>query len=180
MARGEIDDYMEYLLIQWIANGYVILEGAVSADACLALNDELAEIFQNGSESARYQEPTAPPGVAMPVPRELPAERMRLVDLYGCSQLAAEVLMAPPITQFMKTIFEDSPLCFQGLTFEKGSGQGLHQDTAYVVVDRPLELAASWVALEDIQEGSGELMYVNGSHRLPDWKFGGPRRSSTH
>ena len=53
-----------------------------------------------------------------------------------------------------------------------GTEQGYHQDTAYVVVDPPLALAASWIALEDIQPGSGELTYFEGSHQLPDTLFG--------
>ena len=66
-------------------------------------------------------------------------------------------------------IFDDSPLLFQSLSFEKGSQQGMHQDTAYIVVDSPLELAASWIALQDVEPGSGELMYYEGSHRLPEY-----------
>lgn len=147
---GSIDQDQEYLVRQWMANGYVILEGAVDEKLCARLADELADIFKNGSDVALYQVPEAPPGSGAHVPPGLPAERMRLVDMYGFSRLAAEVLMAPAAESF------------QGLTFEQGSGQGLHQDTAYVVVDRPLELAATWVALEDIREGSGELMYVEG------------------
>jgi phytanoyl-CoA hydroxylase len=170
---GLIDDHTEFLLKHWIKHGYVILEHAIDPITCRGLAAEIREIFLKGSEIAKYQEPEAPPGVAYSVPPGLPAERMRLVDLYGASRVAAEILMAPPIASFMRAIFDSDPLCFQGLTFEKGSGQGLHQDTAYVVVDRPLELAASWVALEDVREGSGELMYIEGSHRLPDWNFGG-------
>jgi phytanoyl-CoA hydroxylase len=65
---------------------------------------------------------------------------------------------------------------FQSLSFDKGSQQGLHRDTAYVVVDRPLELAACWIALEDIKSGSGELVYVPGSHRDPEFLFEGGRK----
>jgi ectoine hydroxylase-related dioxygenase (phytanoyl-CoA dioxygenase family) len=54
-----------------------------------------------------------------------------------------------------------------------GSEQGIHQDTAYVVTSSPLELAAAWIALEDVQPGSGELMYYDGSHRLPEYLFSG-------
>jgi phytanoyl-CoA hydroxylase len=49
----------------------------------------------------------------------------------------------------------------------------MHQDTAFVVTMSPLELAASWIALEDIRPGSGELMYLDGSHRLPEYLFSG-------
>jgi len=173
IQSGSVTQDQEYLLRQWMANGYVILEGAVDDKLCARLAGELEDIFTNGSDIALYQVPEAPPGTGSHVPPGLPAERMRLVDMYGFSRLAAEVLMAPALSGFLKLIFDEDPLCFQGLTFEQGSGQGLHQDTAYVVVDKPLELAATWVALEDIREGSGELMYVEGSHRLPDWKFGG-------
>jgi ectoine hydroxylase-related dioxygenase (phytanoyl-CoA dioxygenase family) len=42
-----------------------------------------------------------------------------------------------------------------------------------VYVDHPLEFVASWIALEDVQPGSGELIYYPGSHRLPDRIFAG-------
>ena len=171
--RGEVDFDQHYLLKQWLRDGYVILEGAVDHSLCDELADELARVFRDGSSEALYQPPDAPAGTGSPVPAGLPPDRMRLVDLYGVSNSAARILMSPAIQEFLRLVFERPPLCFQGLTFECGSGQGLHQDTAYVVVDRPLELAASWVALEDIKPGSGELMYVAGSHTLPDWKFGG-------
>jgi hypothetical protein len=173
VSNGQVNQDQEYLLNHWITNGYVILEAAVNQTLCSELAQELAKIFEHGSDTVLYQEPESPPGVGKTVPPGLPPERMRLLDFYGVSRLAADVLTAPAITEFLRNIFDDSPLCFQGLTFEQGSGQGLHQDTAYVVVDKPLELAAAWVALEDVQEGSGELEYVNGSHRLPDWNFGG-------
>ncbi|HEX2582011.1 MAG TPA: phytanoyl-CoA dioxygenase family protein [Dongiaceae bacterium] len=49
----------------------------------------------------------------------------------------------------------------------------MHQDTAYVRLNRPMELAASWLALEDIQPGTGELEYYVGSHRIPEFLFEG-------
>lgn len=53
----------------------------------------------------------------------------------------------------------------------------MHQDTAYVVVSSPLKVAACWIALEDIEPGSGELCYYEGSHHLPDFPF---RANSKH
>jgi ectoine hydroxylase-related dioxygenase (phytanoyl-CoA dioxygenase family) len=70
-------------------------------------------------------------------------------------------------------LFERPILAFQTLTFIYGSQQPLHQDSAYVRVSSPLELVASWIALEDIEEGSGELVYYPGSHRLPEHLFHG-------
>jgi ectoine hydroxylase-related dioxygenase (phytanoyl-CoA dioxygenase family) len=36
-----------------------------------------------------------------------------------------------------------------------------------------MELVASWTALEDIQPGSGELVYYPKSHLFPEFLFGG-------
>ncbi len=37
----------------------------------------------------------------------------------------------------------------------------------------PTQFAASWIALEDVTQGAGELTYLEGSHRLPDFLYGG-------
>ncbi len=75
---------------------------------------------------------------------------------------------------FLVELF-DVRTAFQSLHFEGGSNLvTMHQDTAYVVVDeQPLHLVASWIALEDVQPGSGELVYFAGGHRLPDFPYGG-------
>ena len=164
-------------LENWIEHGFVIIEGAVPQNVCHELGEEIRRIFELGSDIHIAQSPTeGGVGRGNVKPGTVP-DQMRVVDMYAHSKLARDVLLAPRISRFLEAIFQERPLLFQGLTFEKGSQQGLHQDTAYVVVDRPMELAAAWVALEDIKEGSGELMYLDGSHRMPEWKFGG---SSKH
>ena len=54
-----------------------------------------------------------------------------------------------------KIVLRRTALLFQSLSFIKGSNQGIHQDTAYVVTDQPMKLIATWIALEDINPGSG-------------------------
>jgi len=98
---------------------------------------------------------------------------MRVLDIHAVRPEALTLLFAPAIVRFLHLIFDRDPLLFQSLTFECGSEQGIHQDTAYVVVHPPLELAAAWIALEDVKEGSGELQYYEGSHRLPEYLFSG-------
>ena len=43
-------------------------------------------------------------------------------------------------------------------------------------VSRPLEMAASWLAMEDIKPGSGELHYYVGSHRIREFLFDGDKK----
>ena len=106
----------------------------------------------------------------------LPTDRLRIVDIYVQVEAARKALFSPAIVDFLSLVFERPPLLFQGLSFEKGSQQGMHQDTAYVVTSKPLELAAAWIALQDVTEGSGELMYYEGSHRLPEYRFSGEHK----
>jgi len=160
-------------LTHFVERGFVILEGAIPVELCDLLASELVALFKEGSNDAVYQAPDSAPFVATPIPKGLDPERMKVVDYFAVSEVASKVLASPEVTHFLTLLFESQPLCFQSLTFEKGSQQGFHQDTAYVVIDKPLEFAASWIALEDIEVGSGELMYLDGSHNLPDWKFGG-------
>ena len=84
---------------------------------------------------------------------------------------AKEILLQNELSQFLKLCFEVPPLLFQSLSFIKGSNQGIHQDTAYVVTDQPMKLIASWIALEDINPGSGELEFYPQSHRYDEFLF---------
>jgi ectoine hydroxylase-related dioxygenase (phytanoyl-CoA dioxygenase family) len=75
--------------------------------------------------------------------------------------------------RFIKLIFERPVLAHQSLFFFKGSQQPIHQDTAFVRISSPMELVASWTALEDVQPGSGELVYYPKSHEFPEFLFEG-------
>jgi ectoine hydroxylase-related dioxygenase (phytanoyl-CoA dioxygenase family) len=99
----------------------------------------------------------------------------KVLDTFAFAPSALKLMFAPKIVEFLRAIFDDSILAHQGLHFEVGSTQAIHQDTSYVVVDKPLNLAASWIALEDIQEGTGELVYYPGSHRFPHQLYQGDK-----
>jgi len=101
----------------------------------------------------------------------------RIVDLYGLSSAARDAIYAAPVADFLQLIFDDAAIAMQSISFQYGSQQSMHQDTAYVVSERPLHLAATWIALEDIIEGTGELMYYPGSHRYAHYLFSGEHKN---
>ena len=171
LAAGAISDADADRLRHWIAHGYVILEQAVDPDACDALRADLARAFVEGDERLLMRSP-AHEGFE-PLRAGVETERARVLDVYAFYESARVALFSEPIVHFLRSVFEDAPVLFQSLTFEKGSQQALHQDTAFVVTTSPLEFAASWIALEDVQPGSGELMYLDGSHRLPEYLYSG-------
>jgi ectoine hydroxylase-related dioxygenase (phytanoyl-CoA dioxygenase family) len=97
----------------------------------------------------------------------------KLLDLHHVSDAIQAIVFAEPIQHFLEILFERPALAFQSLGFYYGTQQPTHQDCAFVRVNSPLEFVASWIALEDITPGSGELEYYPGSHRLPHYFFGG-------
>ena len=94
-----------------------------------------------------------------------------LFDLYVNLPAAREIALHPRIARFLALIFESRPIAFQQLLFQRSNGHLLHQDTAYVAVEEPMLLAATWIALQDVTEGSGELAWYDRSHTLAPHRF---------
>jgi hypothetical protein len=171
LAAGAITPADAEQLRFWCTNGYVVLERAVAPEVCDRVRADIEQVWASGDERVLVADPGDRP---RPMRLGTPTEKRRVVDIYAVFASAREALLSGPIVAFLTMLFEDRPQLFQSLSFEQGSQQGMHQDTAYVVVDEaPLELAASWIALQDVVAGSGELMYYEGSHRLPEYLFGG-------
>lgn len=159
-------------LLFFISNGYVIFKNIISSKKCDDMISFFGKSIKNGNPDLIVQSPGEHEGNR----RLNIGEKIlnqRIVDAYMVNDLALDILNAPSIINFLRICFDCKPLLFQSLSFIKGSNQGIHQDTAYVVTDRPMELIASWVALEDVVEGSGELEYIPKSHRFNEFKFSG-------
>ncbi len=160
----------------WMEHGFWIEKDAVPAEALERVQAELAAL------SALASDPVRAPLVELGGRYErmspaLEGQRVKLVDAYARSRATLEVALAEPIRRFLHLVFEDEALLFQSLSFERGSEQPVHQDTAYVVVSPPLAFVAAWIALEDVRAGAGELVYYPGSHRLEDHLFGGAHKN---
>jgi phytanoyl-CoA hydroxylase len=94
-----------------------------------------------------------------------------LFDLYVNLESSRQVCFHPRITRFLSLVFDANPIAFQQLLFQRSNGHRVHQDTSVVAVEDPMLLAATWIALEDVVEGSGELAFYDKSHRLPHYLF---------
>ena len=173
VAKGSISLRQAEQLKCWIDDGYVVLPEAVdtsTVDAMLAdvesiYSGTLGECFVETWESGRME--------VIPVTPRHKNGQHKLLDIYSVSRVARQAQFSPAIADFLQLVFERPALAFQSLYFQFGSEQALHQDSAFVRVSSPMELAASWIALEDIKEGSGELEYVPGSHCIDEYLFQG-------
>jgi hypothetical protein len=173
--KGILSDDVCDQIMRFVRDGYVVLKNAVSLDVIEQLNEDLERAWANPPPGLMI-ETFEPDGQMRYIAPDLRwrAGTTKLLDFYAVSKAAREAVASPAAVAFLTGIFEHPPVAFQGLTFWNGSQQAIHKDTAYVKVDsNPLHLAASWLALEDIKPGTGELEYYIGSHRAPDFLFGG-------
>lgn len=168
---GELALGQARALRAWIDDGLWILPQAVPHATIERLKAEIAALWSGRDPSVRVELG----GRTLALAPEHAREHAKLVDLHARSRAALELALAEPIRRFLALAFERPPLLFQSLAFERGSEQPIHQDTAYVVVTPPLAMVAAWIALEDVEEGAGELAYYPGSQRLPEHLFHGAR-----
>ena len=173
LALGVMTPAEAALIEAWRRDGFVSLPGAVEtavADAVLedferAYRGDLRLKMSYWDETGRHVAPAS---------RDHRGKaEAKLLDLHAVSDAAQAAIFAAPVRRFLELLFERPALAFQSLGFHRGSEQPLHQDTAFVRVSSPMEFVASWIALEDIQPGSGELEYYPGSHALPHHLFDG-------
>jgi hypothetical protein len=163
-------------LLGWIDRGYVVLRGGVDPGLIDALDRDLEQVWTSGHPKAWVSLVEGGVGHTRPLEPDdhlKPDNLVKLLDAYEFLESAREVMFAPRVQRFLELIFERPVLAQDSLSFYRGSKQPIHRDTAFVKVSSPMEFAASWIALEDIHPGSGELEYYPGSHTWPDFLFDG-------
>lgn len=94
-----------------------------------------------------------------------------IFDTYVNHESARRICFHPKVLRFLEVVFRCKPVAMQQLLFQRSNQHPMHQDTAYVRVQEPLQMAATWIALEDVVEGRGELVYYDKSHRIPHQRF---------
>jgi hypothetical protein len=174
LKRGVISEKLAELLRYWHKNGYVILEKAIPEEIIDQINRDIDNIWAGNLKGLKI-ETFYPDNLRKIIDADVKyrSGATKLLDLHAVSKAAQQAVLSKPIFEFLNAVFEAAPWGFQSLTFWHGSEQSIHKDTAYVRIHPPMNLAASWIALEDIEEGTGELQYYEGSHKSPDYLFGG-------
>jgi len=81
------------------------------------------------------------------------------------------VATAPRVLSGLKQLFGRTALPFQTLNFPTGTEQMAHSDTIHFNSMPSGYMAGVWVALEDIDEDNGPLVYYPGSHNLPEYRM---------
>lgn len=158
---------MRRKLETWYSDGIVIFENVVQhelIDALAADIDYLKKHHQDFELEVELK------GSIQQISKygaeELERDGIKFNSIHAISKAAVLLSLNPKVTEFLQLIFRSPAAVLQSLTFAKGSQQPIHIDYPYVRTQTQLaHLAASWIALEDIEPTSGPLAYYPGSHR---------------
>lgn len=162
----------------WIEHGYVQLPGAIPEAQVQDLNQAIEKLWTDPACGAEFRAEVFDGQVqVVPLRAEVREQPHKVIGLHAKLEEATRVVMADAVIGFLRKLFMRPPMAFQSLYFTYGTQQSMHQDTAYVAVNSPMEMVGVWMALEDVQPESGELQYFAGSHRIPDYLFDGKWRS---
>jgi hypothetical protein len=174
---GMLDPAQAALLTAFVMHGYVVLPNAVDPVVLDRAEAAADTAFSGGFAPLLFACPQVSPQHSAWHP-DMARHPAKALDLHWFSAPVRQAIFSDAIVSFLHLLFERPALASQSLTFHLGSGQELHQDTAYVPYTLPLQFAASWIALEDVKAGAGELEYLVDSHRrLPEFLYDGAHKS---
>jgi phytanoyl-CoA hydroxylase len=164
----KVEDYdLRRKFEEWRETGIVVFENAVPDELISSFLADIEYLCAHPSEfelevehkGARYRLKN------FPVP-PLSDSGIKFNCLETVSLAARRLSLNRFTCDFLSHVFLDHPAVIQSLTFWRGSQQPAHLDYPWVIVQAKLaHLAASWVALEDVHEDSGPLIYYPGSHK---------------
>jgi ectoine hydroxylase-related dioxygenase (phytanoyl-CoA dioxygenase family) len=95
----------------------------------------------------------------------------RIFEGWRDSELLRSLALHPKILNIIEMLYNRKPYPFQTITFNYGSNQPLHSDLIHFDSLPHRWLTAAWVALDDMTENNGSLIYVPKSHKLPIFDF---------
>ena len=184
---AEIDAYVKRLgsaapaaydlrqhLIRWMRFGYTTFPGLISPELVDAYRADLDDLIhrRRGGDTLVQVEGIGTRSIRDLDEKDLGIDHLRIQDFHNESVAAKQIALHPQIVSFLSHVLRDQVVMMQSLTFLKGSEQHAHQDFAFVVAGIPSHLAATWVALEDIDPAAGPLGYYPGSHSVPKFDWG--------
>ncbi len=132
----------------WSEDGYAIIPSLFNNTEVDQINDEIERLLERGTIQWQYN-------------------NRKLMFAYRYSQTIRSILSKKELPQTLQFLLGKPVDLFSSINFYKGSEQLPHSDSIHMSTHPEGYLIAIWIALEDIEEGSGPLTYYPGSHKLP-------------
>lgn len=149
LQAGEITEKEAEALQHFVEQGFVMLDSAIEESLVAKVNSEIDDAVKSGYQGYRWGS----------------SDRIEHLHLHYPN--VRQLWTHPVVMRYLKLIFGAPAKPCQTLTYAFGSQQDLHQDCVHLTPFPAGYMCGVWIALEDIQEGSGELQVVPKSHRFP-------------
>jgi hypothetical protein len=148
-AAGGADETEIAALRHFAENGYLTLPQAISEADIARLNAALDDAVARHVQGYEW------------------GSSDRLRNLHQDYPAIRALWTHPKVLRMLELIFGVPAKPCQTLSYVFGSQQEHHQDTIHLTPFPAGRMCGVWTALEDVQEGSGELAVFPKSHRLP-------------
>lgn len=148
-AAGRATSEEAGLLRDFVRDGFLVLPDGIEAPLVERALADMQDAVDTGYQGYRWGEST------------------RLEHLHEKYPAMRELWLHPRVHHLLSLIFDEPSQPCQSLGYVFGSQQDAHQDTIHLTPFPAGYMCGVWIALEDVQPGSGELMVYPGSHRLP-------------
>ena len=145
-------------LEQLQTNGFTILKLRDIESTIKQINNDVERLILNGSyktNSKFYSYNDSP----------------RIVESWKYSAAAKHLALNNQILNLLTEYFEAAIKPFSTINFVRSTQQPLHSDYVHFGTDPAFQLAAAWVALEDIDSLAGPIQVVPGSHLWPEFLY---------
>lgn len=148
---------MNYSIEKYFDQGYVVID-PIDVDLIEEINLRFDQILEEGdfkTNSKIYSYNESP----------------RVVDAYKKISEIISFAHHPNLVAILEKLYLRTPQPFSNIIFKCGSEQPLHSDYVHHGTVPESLFCGVWTALEDISPGSGELVIVPESHKMPIFRY---------
>lgn len=149
LESGAISEQEAAWLRAFATDGFVVLEDILEDELVSRIGTELEDAVARGVEGYRW------------------GSSQRIHNLHQQYPGVRGLWSHARILRLLELIFEQPARPCQTLTYIFGSQQDTHQDTVHLTPFPAGYMCGVWVAIDDVQPDSGELVVYRGSQHLP-------------
>jgi hypothetical protein len=158
IKNSDLTEEEKEIAIKFNKDGYVVLDLGLSDEEIEELKNEIDMLNDRDNAVTQAGEYHYSKG-------------KRIFEGWRESKILQSLSLNEKVLNVLKMLYKKEPYPFQTITFNYGSNQPLHSDLIHFDSLPHRWLTAAWVALEDMTENNGSLLYVPGSHKLPIFDF---------
>jgi ectoine hydroxylase-related dioxygenase (phytanoyl-CoA dioxygenase family) len=143
---------------EFYSNGYITIDLDLDNGLVSNINSDIKKIIESGTaniQDKHYEYSDSP----------------RVFHGWKHSEAIRQLAIHPRILETLELLYNRKAFPFSTINFTKGAQQPFHSDSIHFQTMPNGWIVGCWVALEDIDENSGPLKIIPGSHKNRYWSY---------